>query len=47
MIVNDDTGCLTPRGACATIASVPQAGTRSYSKFASCTKQAMQATRST
>ena len=30
MVVNDDAGCLTPRGVLTSIASVPQAGTRSY-----------------
>ncbi len=30
MVVNDDVGCLIPRGVWSTIASLPQAGTRSY-----------------
>ncbi len=30
MVVNDDAGNLTPRGALRFIASMPQAGTRSY-----------------
>ena len=30
MVVNDDVGHLTPRGVHAFIASMPQAGTRSY-----------------
>ena len=31
MVVNDNAGCLAPRGTWSSIASMPQAGTRSYS----------------